>query len=67
MFDSPGLVDFAVGLVGFILHLSDEHVKVLGEFFFLNSLYLEEFLGASENNFWASASWLQLAWKAIKL
>ena len=31
--DSPGLVDFAVGLVHFILHLPDGQVKVLIEFF----------------------------------
>ena len=31
--DSPGLVDFVVGLVNFILHLPDGQVKVLGEFF----------------------------------
>ena len=33
--DSPGLVDFMVGLVEFILHLPDRgQVKVFGEFFF---------------------------------
>ena len=29
--DSPGLVNFAVGLVEFILHLPDGQVKVFGE------------------------------------
>ena len=33
MSGSPRLVDFAVGLVDFILHLPDGEVKVLGEFF----------------------------------
>ena len=32
--DSPGLVDFKVGLVEFILHLPDGQVKVFGNFFF---------------------------------
>ena len=31
--DSPGLVDFVVGLVEFILHLPDGQVKVFGEIF----------------------------------
>ena len=38
MSGSPGLVDFAVGLVDFTLHLPDGKVKVLGEFFFLRKL-----------------------------
>ena len=31
--DSPGLVDFVVGLVEFILHLPERQVKVFGEIF----------------------------------
>ena len=31
--DSPGLADFVVGLVEFILHLPDGQVKVFGEIF----------------------------------
>ena len=31
--DGPGLVNFAVGLMDFILHLPEGQVKVLGEFF----------------------------------
>ena len=31
--DSPGLVDFVVGLVEFILHLPDGQVKVFREIF----------------------------------
>ena len=34
MSDSPGLVDFAVGLVDFTLNLPDRQAKVLGEIFF---------------------------------
>ena len=33
--DSPGLADFVVGLVEFILHLPDGQVKVFGEIFLL--------------------------------
>ena len=32
--DSPGLEDFAVGLVDFTLNLSEGQVKALGEIFF---------------------------------
>ena len=32
--DWPGLVDFEVGLVEFILHLPDGQVKVFGNIFF---------------------------------
>ena len=31
--DSPGLVDFVVGLVEFLLYLPDRQVKVFGNFF----------------------------------
>ena len=33
IFDSPGVVNFAVGVVEFILHLPDRQVKVLVDFF----------------------------------
>ena len=47
MSDSLGLVDFAVGLVDFILHLPDRQVKVLGGFFFYEICMLtcDNFLG----------------------
>ena len=32
--DSPGLVDFVVGVVEFILHLPDGQVNVFGNFYF---------------------------------
>ena len=32
MSDSPGLVDFAIGLVNSVLNLSEGQVKVVGEF-----------------------------------
>ena len=32
MSDSPGLVDFAIGLVNFVLNLPDGQVKFLEEF-----------------------------------
>ena len=34
--DSPGLVDFATGLVNCVLNLLDGHVKFLGEFTVIN-------------------------------
>ena len=60
MTDSPGLVDFAVGLVDFM-----GKWKFWVNFFFwgnsFNSSYLRESCWASENYFRASTSWLQLA------
>ena len=32
MSDSPGLVDFAIGLVNSVLNLPNRHVKFFGEF-----------------------------------
>ena len=63
MSNSPGLVDFAVGPVDFILHLLNRQVKVLGECFEeINLIHhiCKNFLGASDNYFHVSTSWLQL-------
>ena len=66
--DNPGLVDFAFGLVDFILHLPDGQLTVLSAFVFeeINLIHhtWENFCRASENDFWASRSWLQLARRA---
>ena len=62
MSDSLVLVDFAVGLVDFILHLPDRQLKVLDEFFWkINLIYrtCESFVRLAKNYFWASTSWLQ--------
>ena len=38
MSDSPGLVNFAVGLVDFIFHLPNGQVKILGSHSYINVL-----------------------------
>lgn len=63
--DSPGLVDFAIGLVNSVLNLPDGQVKIFEEFKLhkncvINPAYQNDF-GASWNEFWASACQLQLA------
>ena len=72
--DSPGLVDFAIGLVNFVLNLPDGQLKFFEEFrlqenFEINSAHQKVF-GASFNDVWASKCYLQLArmeWQAVKL
>ena len=58
------MVDFAVGLVEFILHLPNVQVKVLGEFHFkkINLIHhaCDYFFRASKIYFWSSTAWLQL-------
>ena len=49
---SPELVDFAVGLVNFILHLPDRQAKVLGYYFFFEEVKLIHC--TCGNSFWAS-------------
>ena len=63
--DSPGLVDFAIGLVNSVLNLPDGQVKSFEEFKLhkncvINPAYQND-VGASWNEFWASACQLQLA------
>ena len=62
--DSPGLVDFAIGLVKSVLNLPDRQVKFFEEFILQkscqNNLLIKTF-GASWNDFWASKCWFQLA------
>ena len=63
--DSPGLVDFAIGLVNSVLNLPDGQVKIFEEFKLhkncvINPAYQND-VGASWNEFWASACQLQLA------
>ena len=58
--DSPGLVDFAIGLVNSVLNLPDGQVKYFEEFNLqkncdINSAH-QKILGASENDSWASKS-----------
>ena len=63
--DSPGLVDFAIGLVNFVLNLPDGQVKFFEEFKLqknceINSPHQKVF-GASSNDVWASKCYLRLA------
>ena len=56
--DSPGLVDFAIGLVNSVLNLPDVQVKFFEEFKLqqnceINSAHQNVF-GASSNDVWAS-------------
>ena len=66
MFDSPGLEDFAIGLVNSVFNLPDGQVS----FFWRNSnnrrtvkliLLVKKFLGLVEMTSGASKCWLQLA------
>ena len=63
--DSPGLVDFAIGLVFFVLNLPDGQVLFVGEIEIteglLSILPIKKGFGASWNDLWASTCYLQLA------
>ena len=65
MSDSPGLVDFAFGLVNSVLNLPDGQVNFLGKFKLQKdcnqSCLSKRVLGASWNDLWASTCQLQLA------
>ena len=57
MSDSPGLVDFAIGLVNSVPNLPDRQVKYFEEFKLhkkceINSAH-QKHLGASSNDVWA--------------
>ena len=63
--DNPGLVDFAIGLVFFVLNLPDGQVLFFGEIQIteglLSILPIKKGFGASSNDLWASTCYLQLA------
>ena len=63
--DSLGLVDFAIGLVFFVLNLPDRQVLYFGEIQIteglLSILLIKKGFGASWNDLWASTCYLQLA------
>ena len=63
--DSPGLEDFAFGLVFFVLNLPDGQVLFWGEIQIteglLSILPIKKGFGASWNDLWASTCYLQLA------
>ena len=56
--DSPGLVDFAIGLVIFVLNLPDGQVLFVGEIQIteglLSIVLIKKGFGASRNDLWAS-------------
>ena len=52
MSDSPGLVDFAIGLVNFVLNLPERQVKFFEEFKLQKNC---EINSAQQNVFWASS------------
>ena len=57
--DSPGLVDFAIGLLIFVLNLPDGQVLFLGEIHITEGLYINPAnpkggFGASWNDLWAN-------------
>ena len=54
--DSPGLVDFAIGLVNSVLNFPDGQVKIFGKFKLPNNCNQWSFkiFQASWNDFWAA-------------
>ena len=63
--DNPGLVDFAIGLLFFVLNLRDGQVLFFGEIQIteglLSILPIKKGFGASSNDLWASTCYLRLA------
>ena len=49
MSDSPGLLDFAIGLVNSVLYLPEGQVKFLG-----NSNYRRTVINAAHKKFWGA-------------
>ena len=72
--DCPGLVDFAIGLVNFVLNLPNGQVKFFEEFKLqknceINSAHQNVF-GASWNDVWASIYYSTFSlpeWQALKM
>ena len=68
--DSPGLVDFAFGLVNFVLNLPNGPVKFFEEGIVKSILTIKTFLGLVEMTFGlvhASFSLPECIWQAVKL
>ena len=66
--DSPGLVDFAFGLVNFVLNLPDGPVKFFEEGIVKSILTIKTFLGLAEMTFGlVNASFCFPEWQAVKL
>ena len=72
MSDSPGLVDFAVGLVNSVINLPDGQVKFFEEFKLQNNceinLLIETFLGLVEMIFGlVNVSFSLPEWQTVKI
>ena len=70
--DSPGLVDFATGLVNSVLNLSDGQMKFLGKSNYritvTNARHEKNFFGLVEMTFWlVRASYSLPEWQAVQL
>ena len=70
--DSPGLVDFVIGLVNFILNLPDGQVKFLRNSNYRRTvksiLLIKKFLGLAEMTFGLVYAALSLPeWQAVKI
>ena len=71
MSDSPGLVDFAIGLVNSVINLPDGQVKFFEEFKLQNceiNLLIKTFLGLVEMMFGpVNVSFSLPEWQAVKM
>ena len=72
MSDSPGLVDFSIGLVNSVLNLPDKQVEVFEEFKLQKnyevSLFIKTLLGLVEMMFGlVNVSFSLLEWQAVKM
>ena len=71
MSDSPGLVDFAIGLVNSVINLPDGQVKFFEEFKLQKNceinLLIKTFLGLVEMMFGLDVSFNMPEWQAVKM
>ena len=66
--DSPGLVDFATGLMNSVLNLPDGQVKFLGEFTVINPAHQKKFFGLYKVTLGlVDSSYSLPEWQTVKL
>ena len=66
--DSPGLVDFATGLMNSVLNLPDGQVKFLGEFTVINPALQKKFFGLYKVTLGlVDSSYSLPEWQTVKL
>ena len=66
--DSPGLVDFATGLMNSVLNLPDGQVKFFGEFTVINPAHQKKFFGLYKVTLGlVDSSYSLPKWQAVKL